>query len=468
MKKKYLTNEEITNYKNYKYESEDNTFLTFQYKKIWIFLQTFIPETIHPNILTMCGFFSILVGFIFNQNYNLNRLMGLCVFAYIIFHGINEIHAIKTSKPIVIGEYFANLIDMVSMGMITDSLVLQLGSGSGSDSDNLMIRNLAILTSSFCFLIQHYESAITNKIIFKGITDVSLILTLIMIIFLFGLKLPKILLNFNIFVCLIFSILIYHIYQFIRIISLHHVINFRTPLIIFFWYTLKFLFLFYSNNNNAYSHTIVDTLLLLELTNYKIFKRELGYQILLIPILFWINPLIISSIIINYVISVVNKISSDLDINIFMVRTKVKNEITNKELRVFCCGVFDLCHLGHMTLFKKIHESFVHPIKLIVGIHSDFVCKDYKRLPIINENIRYRTVELCKYVDEIIQDCPLITTKEFLGKNQIDVVIIGEEYKDSSDKKWYPGAFELNNYKYISRFDEISSSDIIKKIKLLK
>ena len=74
MKKKYLTNEEIINYKNYKYESEDNgnTFLTNQYKKIWNFLQTFIPEQIHPNILTFGGFFSILVGFILYQNYNLN------------------------------------------------------------------------------------------------------------------------------------------------------------------------------------------------------------------------------------------------------------------------------------------------------------------------------------------------------------------------------------------------------------
>ena len=90
-------------------------------------------------------------------------------------------------------------------------------------------------------------------------------------------------------------------------------------------------------------------------------------------------------IIINYVISLVNKIANDLDINIFMVR----NEITNKELRVFCSGVFDLCHLGHMILFKKIHESFDQPIKLIVGIHNDFVCKDYKRAPIINDVLKH-------------------------------------------------------------------------------
>ncbi len=459
MKKKYLTNEEIINYKNYKYESEDNTFLTVQYRKVWNFIQTFIPVQVHPNILTICGFFSILVGFILYQSYNFNKFMGLCILLYINFDGIDGIHARKTSNTTIIGEYFDHLIDMVNMGMIIDSLVLQLG------SDNLMIRNLAIGTSSLGFIIKHYESVIINKIVFKGISDVSLILTINSIIFLFGLKFPKILLDSNILGSLIISILGYYIYQFIQIIREHEVINLRAPLIIFFWYTLKFLILSWSINNYAFSHTIVDTLLLLELTNYKIFKREPRYQILIVPILFWINPLIISSIIINYVISIVNKISSDLDINIFNV--KVKKE--NKELRVFCCGVFDLCHLGHMMLFKKIHDSFDNqPIKLIVGIHNDLVCKDYKRIPIINEKIRYRTVELCKYVDLVIQDCPLIITKEFIVKNQIDWVIIGEEYKDLSEKKWYPGAFELNNYKYISRFDEISSSEIIKKIKLLK
>ncbi len=458
MKKKYLTNEEITNYKNYKYESEDNTFLTYQYRKLWNLVQTFIPETIHPNILTICGFFSILVGFILYQNYNFNRLMGLSIFFYINFDGIDGIHARKTSNTSVIGEYFDHLIDIVNMGMITDCLVLQLG------SSDLMIRNLFILTSSFCFLTQHYESLIINKMIFKGTSDISLILTMIMTIFLFGLKLPKILLNFNILFSLICCILIYYIYKFIKILTINDVINLRTPLIIFLWYTLKYLILSYITNNYTYSHTIVDTLLLLELTNYKIFKREMRYEILLVPILFFINPLIVSSIIINYIISQINKIALDLNINIFTVKQK---EIKNNELRVFCCGVFDLCHLGHMMLFKKIHESFNQPIRLIVGIHSDFVCKDYKRAPIINESIRYRTVELCKYVDEVIVDCPLITTKEFLIKNKLDIVIIGEEYKGTGDRKWYPGAFELNNYKYIERFNEISSSDIIKKIKSL-
>ena len=70
-----------------------------------------------------------------------------------------------------------------------------------------------------------------------------------------------------------------------------------------------------------------------------------------------------------------------------------------------------------MMLFKKIVESSDEPIKLIVGIHNDNICIDYKREPIINEKIRYKTVELCKYVDEIMEDCPLVVTKDLILAN---------------------------------------------------
>ena len=68
--KEYFTTEELDNYKNYKYESEDNTFLSSQYNKMWVLLQKFIPSFIHPNIITILGLFSIITGFILMKNYN--------------------------------------------------------------------------------------------------------------------------------------------------------------------------------------------------------------------------------------------------------------------------------------------------------------------------------------------------------------------------------------------------------------
>lgn len=137
---------------------------------------------------------------------------------------------------------------------------------------------------------------------------------------------------------------------------------------------------------------------------------------------------------------------------------------SSKIYRVYCCGVFDMCHLGHMKLFEKIVKSFDHPIHLIVGVHSDSTVKSYKREPIINEKFRAGTVELCKYVDEVWENADLFVSKDFCLQNNLDCVIIGEEYAGNKDKYWYWGPMELGIHKYISRFEELSTTDIIKKI----
>lgn len=140
------------------------------------------------------------------------------------------------------------------------------------------------------------------------------------------------------------------------------------------------------------------------------------------------------------------------------------NNQTNKIIRVYCCGVFDMCHLGHMKLFEKIVKSFDTPIHLIIGVHSDKTVESYKRTPIICEEFRVETVKLCKYVDEVWADAELFVSKEFCLDNNLDYVIIGEEYKNNKDSHWYWGPMELGIHKYISRFEELSTTDIIKKI----
>ena len=136
-----------------------------------------------------------------------------------------------------------------------------------------------------------------------------------------------------------------------------------------------------------------------------------------------------------------------------------------KKLRVYCCGVFDLCHLGHMILFENIVKSFDKPIELIVGVHSDAETKNYKREPVIKEEFRYQAVAHCKYVDSVVPEAALVVTAAFIKENNIDVVIIGEEYRGNKDSVWYQGALELGVEKYIQRYEPLSSSDIIERIK---
>ena len=135
----------------------------------------------------------------------------------------------------------------------------------------------------------------------------------------------------------------------------------------------------------------------------------------------------------------------------------------DKILNIYCSGVYDLCHLGHMELFEKIHILFKNKkYILIVGVHSDSDCESYKRKPVISEDIRYKTIRYCKYVDYVIENAPLQTSAELIKKYNIDYVAIGEEYRDTEKNIFFhKDALELNKYFYVPRCDLISTTDII-------
>ena len=89
-------------------------------------------------------------------------------------------------------------------------------------------------------------------------------------------------------------------------------------------------------------------------------------------------------------------------------------------LRVYCCGVFDLCHMGHINIFKN---ASAHG-DVVVGVHSDEAVASYKRYPIQTTEERVETVKLMKWVDQVIPNAPLITTCEFMEANNLDMILI--------------------------------------------
>ncbi len=456
MQKEILNYENISNYKKYRYSSEDNTFLTKIYSKIWNGVQTFIPTNIHPNIITLMGLFSVIIGYAFKNLPYGNICMGFAVFMYMNFDGLDGIHARKIKQTSVIGEYLDHLVDLCNSGMIVNALMDQFQISS------YLSKSMFISGTSFLFMLPHFEAIYTKKIVFKGITDVSLFLTITILLFFLNIQMR----NFNqkdeLFLLIGISASLYSIYWLYKVIiknysEVEQKLEMRLPIYILLYYLIKNICFITNSKNNLFLSIITDSLILLEIINFKIFKKKVSKILVLIPILHNINSIITTVFVLYNVIQFILSISKQLDIALLKVR--------RKKLRVYCCGVFDLCHIGHMLLFEKIYKSFDEPIELIVGVHGDITCSGYKRPPIINENIRYKTVAHCKYVDSIYEDAPLVTDKDFVIKNRIDIVIIGEEYKGNKDKYWYPAAFDLSIGKYISRCDEISTSDIIKKIK---
>jgi len=95
----------------------------------------------------------------------------------------------------------------------------------------------------------------------------------------------------------------------------------------------------------------------------------------------------------------------------------------------FTCSTFDLFHAGHVMMLKEARTQCDY---LIVGLMIDPTVDrpGVKNKPVQTVLERFIQVKACSYVDEII---PYGTEKELmdiLTSYQIDVRIIGEEYRD--------------------------------------
>ena len=91
-------------------------------------------------------------------------------------------------------------------------------------------------------------------------------------------------------------------------------------------------------------------------------------------------------------------------------------------------GAFDLFHAGHVLMLKDASNQCDH---LIVALQTDpSVDRKEKNKPVQSMYERFVQVDACKYVDEII---PYETEDDLYAlimNNNIDLRIIGNEYRN--------------------------------------
>jgi choline-phosphate cytidylyltransferase len=100
----------------------------------------------------------------------------------------------------------------------------------------------------------------------------------------------------------------------------------------------------------------------------------------------------------------------------------------DRPVRVYADGVFDLFHIGHMRALQQAKSAFAHlapnnpKVELVVGVTGDTETHKRKGLTVLSARERAESVRHCKWVDEVIPDCPWIVTTDFLEKHKIDYV----------------------------------------------
>jgi cytidyltransferase-like protein len=137
--------------------------------------------------------------------------------------------------------------------------------------------------------------------------------------------------------------------------------------------------------------------------------------------------------------------------------------------------VADLFHYGHSEYLRKISEFKNDGDKLYVGIHNDKTVQSYKRLPVLTMDERIKVISSCKYIDKVIPDAPIFISKEYIDLHKIDLVFIPDNRisnvltvtNNSISTSFNPVkiAYEMGIVKEIPYTPEISTTDIIKKIK---
>lgn len=121
-------------------------------------------------------------------------------------------------------------------------------------------------------------------------------------------------------------------------------------------------------------------------------------------------------------------------------------------------GTFDIIHVGHLNLFKRIKEL---ADTLIVGVCSDNFCanKVYKKYPILSTDERVEIVSSIKYVDKVIVEDHANQKIPDILNYDVDLLVSGDDWLG-----FYEHIREYCDVLYLERTSGVSSSQIKQKL----
>ncbi|RLV60384.1 glycerol-3-phosphate cytidylyltransferase [Parashewanella curva] len=119
---------------------------------------------------------------------------------------------------------------------------------------------------------------------------------------------------------------------------------------------------------------------------------------------------------------------------------------------VITYGTFDLFHIGHVRLLKRLKSL---GDKLIVGVSSDEFNEVKGKCSYYSYNERVEILKSCVYVDEVIEEASWDQKVKDIKKYNVAIFAIGDDWNGEFDY--------LSDYcqvKYLKRTKDISTTQI--------
>jgi ethanolamine-phosphate cytidylyltransferase len=83
-----------------------------------------------------------------------------------------------------------------------------------------------------------------------------------------------------------------------------------------------------------------------------------------------------------------------------------------------------MVHFGHANACRQAKLMGTY---LIVGVHSDEEITKHKGPPVFTEQERYKMVRAIKWVDQVVENAPYVTTLETLEKYNCAFCVHGDD-----------------------------------------
>lgn len=135
------------------------------------------------------------------------------------------------------------------------------------------------------------------------------------------------------------------------------------------------------------------------------------------------------------------------------------------ETRVWCDGCYDMVHFGHANSLRQAKAMGDY---LVVGVHTDEEITKHKGPPVFTEQERYRMVRAIKWVDEVVEAAPYVTTLETLDRHRCEFCVHGDDITMTADgTDTYHIVKSSGRYKECQRTQGVSTTNLVGRMLLL-